>query len=125
VPVQSFARSENNEWLDALMPENVLWINASVARDHGLKDGAEVILENTDGARCLPIRVKVTEGIRPDSVFMAHGYGSRSRALHRAFRKGASDTDLITRVQVDPLMGGTGMRVNFVRIINGALRNGD
>jgi hypothetical protein len=26
-----------------------------------------------------------------------------------------SDTELMTRVKIDPIMGGTGMRVNFVR----------
>ena len=29
---------------------------------------------------------------------------------------GASDSRLITRVKVDPLMGGTGMHVNFVTL---------
>ena len=28
--------------------------------------------------------------------------------------KGASDAQLVTRYAVDPLMGGTGMNVNFV-----------
>jgi thiosulfate reductase/polysulfide reductase chain A len=35
--------------------------------------------------------------------------------MRRAYGKGISDTNLMTRVSVDPLMGGTGMRVNFVR----------
>jgi hypothetical protein len=37
--------------------------------------------------------------------------------LKKAYGKGASDTQLMTRVKVDPISGGTGMRVNFVRII--------
>jgi thiosulfate reductase/polysulfide reductase chain A len=31
--------------------------------------------------------------------------------------QGASDTQLITKVLVDPLMGGTGMRGNFVTFV--------
>jgi thiosulfate reductase/polysulfide reductase chain A len=33
-----------------------------------------------------------------------------------AFGKGASDAQLITRYKTDPLMGGTGVNVNFVTI---------
>ena len=62
----------------------------------------------------LPIRVRVTEAIRPDCVYMVHGFGHTSKRLRRAYRKGASDAGLITRYVVDPLMGGTGMNVNFV-----------
>ena len=48
---------------------------------------------------------------------MVHGFGADAPKLRKAYRKGASDTTLITRVKVDPIMGGTGMRVNFVRVI--------
>jgi len=59
----------------------------------------------------------VTEEIRSDCVYMVHGFGSRSKALSKAYKKGASDAELITRVAVDPIMGATGMRVNFVRVL--------
>ncbi|MGD0227150.1 MAG: hypothetical protein ABSF71_32895 [Terriglobia bacterium] len=65
----------------------------------------------------LPIKLRVTAGIRSDCVYMVHGFGNQSRALRRAYRKGASDADLMTRVKIDPIMGGTGMRVNFVRVL--------
>jgi thiosulfate reductase/polysulfide reductase chain A len=65
------------------------------------------------------VRVKVTEGIRGDAAYLVHGFGHRAPALRRAHNKGISDTALMTRVSVDPLMGGTGMRVNFVRPVNG------
>lgn len=115
-PAHSFARSENNAWLNALMPENQVWINREAARDLRLEDGQEVILENQDGVRSLPVRVRITAGIRRDCVYMAHGFGHQSKALRLAYRKGASDTQLMTRIAIDPLMGGTGMRVNFVRV---------
>jgi thiosulfate reductase/polysulfide reductase chain A len=113
-PVHSFARSENNAVLDALMPENCVWLHTSTAAAFGVRDGDRVPLENQDGARSLPL-LEVTEGIRADCAFMVHGFGHQSKALHKAYHRGASDTTLITRVAIDPLMGGTGMRVNFVR----------
>jgi thiosulfate reductase/polysulfide reductase chain A len=114
-PVHSFARTENNRMLNGLMSENTVWLHTRPAAALGLKDGDRVVLENTDGVKSLPIRVSVTEGIRADCAYMAHGFGSRARGMKRAFGKGASDTSLMSRVNVDPLMGGTGMRVNFVR----------
>ena len=116
-PVHSFARSQNNEMLHALMPENEVWMQTKVAQKLGLKDGQRVVLENTDGDKSLPIRLKVTEGIRADCAYVVHGFGQRSAMLSRAAGKGASDTDLMSHVQIDPVMGGTGMRVNFVRLL--------
>jgi len=116
-PVHTFARSQNNALLHSLMPENEVWINTGAASSLGLTDREYVTLENQDGVRSLPIRVKITPGIRPDCVFMVHGFGERSPRMHKAYRKGASDSELMTRVKIDPLMGGTGMRVNFVRFL--------
>jgi thiosulfate reductase/polysulfide reductase chain A len=116
-PVHSFARSQNNARLDALMQENEAWINPHSASDLGFREAQYVILENGDGIRSLPVRLRLTEGIRPDCIFMVHGFGHESPKLRRAYHKGASDTELMTRVQVDPIMGGTGMRVNFVRVL--------
>jgi thiosulfate reductase/polysulfide reductase chain A len=97
------------------MGENVVWLHTASALACGVADGERVVLENADGARSLPVRVKVTEGIRRDCAYMVHGFGERSRSLRLANGHGACDTELLTRVAVDPLMGGTGMRVNFVR----------
>jgi thiosulfate reductase/polysulfide reductase chain A len=49
---------------------------------------------------------------------MVHGFGAQGQGLTKAYKKGASDTQLITRVAVDPIMGATGMRVNFVRVLS-------
>ena len=116
-PVHSFARSENNALLSSLMPENEAWINRDAARDLSLSEGQEVVLENQDGRKSLPVRVRVTAGIRKDCLYMVHGFGQQSPSLHRAYQRGASDAQLTSRVAVDPLMGGTGMRVNFVRVV--------
>ncbi|MFN2238876.1 MAG: molybdopterin-dependent oxidoreductase [Thermoanaerobaculia bacterium] len=114
-PMHSFARSQNNATLHALMPENEAWLHPEASRAFGVADGERVAFENEDGVRSDPIRIHVTEGIRSDCVYMVHGFGQKSKSLRRASGRGASDNGLMSRVSVDPLTGGTGMRVNFVR----------
>ncbi len=48
---------------------------------------------------------------------MVHGFGHNNNKLSRAHGRGASDTKLITNVMQDPIMGGTGMRGNFVTFL--------
>ena len=118
-PMHTFSRTANNPNLSDLMDENKLWVNPKVARIEGLRNNQEVWLENQDGViSTFPIKVRVTERIRWDSVYMYHGFGHNNKKLSRAYGKGASDTELITKVTIDPLMGGTGMRGNFVKFIN-------
>ncbi len=87
-----------------------------MARSLGLVNGDGVMLENQDGVKTGPIKLKATQRIRQDCVFMVHGFGREDRRLRRAFGRGASDARLITRVKRDPVMGGTGMNVNFVTV---------
>jgi thiosulfate reductase/polysulfide reductase chain A len=114
-PMHSFARTQNNATLNALMSENEVWLHPATARAGAVADGDRVLLENSDGVKSDPVLVRVTEGIRSDCAYLVHGFGQKSKALHRASGRGASDNGLMSRVNVDPLTGGTGMRVNFVR----------
>jgi thiosulfate reductase/polysulfide reductase chain A len=117
-PMHTFSRTINNPNLSDLTNENMLWVNPKVARIEGLKNNQEVWLQNQDGVNSsFPIKVRVTERIRWDSVYMYHGFGHSNKKLSRAHGKGASDTELISRITIDPLMGGTGMRGNFVKIL--------
>lgn len=114
-PMHTFSRTCNNPNLTDLMEENDVWVNPRVAGIWGLRNGQYVWLENQDGIRSsFPIKVRVTERIRWDSVYMVHGFGHTNKKLSRAYGKGASDSELITNVLIDPVMGGTGMRGNFV-----------
>jgi thiosulfate reductase/polysulfide reductase chain A len=115
-PVHSFSRTQSNPVLAEMQDENDVWVNADVAARHGLKNGNRVRLRNQDGVLSNPVKVRLTQAIRPDCVYMVHGFGQRSKALRRTFGRGASDARLITRYAVDPLMGGTGMNVNFVTL---------
>lgn len=117
-PMHTFSRTINNPYLSDLKDENKLWVNPKVARIEGLKNDQEVWLQNQEGVlSTFPIKVRVTERIRWDSVYMYHGFGHNNKKLSRAFGKGASDTEMITQVSIDPLMGGTGLRGNFVKIL--------
>lgn len=116
-PVHTFAKTQNTPVLNALFGENELWLNEDAAAAVGLSSGDYVMLENQDGVRNGPVRVKATPRIRTDAVFMAHGFGQQAQGLTNAYGKGASDAQLITRYKLDPLSGGAGMRVNFVKLI--------
>lgn len=117
-PMHTFSRTANNPYLTDLMDENSVWINPKVAKEWGLYNGQYIWLKNQDGiVSDFPVKVRVTERIRWDSVYIVHGFGHTNKLLTRAYGKGASDTHLITRVLVDPVMGGTGMRGNFVTFL--------
>lgn len=115
-PMHSFSRTQTNPLLADLMRENVVWLNAVAARRLGLKHGDWVRLRNQDGVVSNRVQVKATERIRPDCVYLVHGFGHTAKGLRRALGRGASDAGLITRYKVDPLMGGTAMSVNFVTL---------
>ncbi|MEO8501527.1 MAG: molybdopterin-dependent oxidoreductase [Vicinamibacteria bacterium] len=115
-PVHSFGRTQTNPILHDMMSENEVWVNANAAGRAGLRSGDRVRLRNQDGVLSNPIRVRATQAIRGDCVYMVHGFGHTSKMLRRALGKGASDAQLVTRYETDALMGGTGMNVNFVTL---------
>ena len=115
-PLHTFSRTTNTPVLNERMPENELWLNDAAAAQLGLKSGDRVMLENQDGAKSGPIKVKATPRIRVDAVFMVHGFGHDAPGLSRAHKKGASDAMLQTRYKLDPISGGAGLRVNFVKL---------
>jgi thiosulfate reductase/polysulfide reductase chain A len=115
-PVHSFSRTQTNPILHDMMSENEVWVNARVAARHGLASGDRIRLRNQDGVVSNAVKVRATEAIRADCVYLVHGFGHTSKMLRRALGHGASDAQLITRYAVDPLMGGTGMNVNFVTL---------
>ena len=116
-PFHAFGRTTNNPILTQLQNENHVWINTLTARDWDLKNDQYIKLENQDGVVSNKIRVKVTERIRPDSVYMVHGFGHTNKFLKKAYMRGADDSTLITKVHTDKIMGGTGMRGNFITFI--------
>ncbi|MDJ0814164.1 MAG: molybdopterin-dependent oxidoreductase [Woeseiaceae bacterium] len=120
MPAHTFGKTTNNPLLFELAPENQLWVNPLVANEWGFRSGDYVRLGSPNGVVSNRIRVRVTERIGPDSVFMAHGFGRKSRRLKLAFGVGADDSTLMSNIKIDPLMGGTGMRANFVTFVREA-----
>jgi thiosulfate reductase/polysulfide reductase chain A len=117
-PTHTFGRTTNNRLLSEVYAENAVWVNPDVAAAWGLADGERVYLQNQDGVRsAFSAPVKVTGRIRGDSVYVVHGYGRKPEKLRFVHGKGIDDNELITRYKVDPIMGGTGMNVNFVTFL--------
>lgn len=115
-PLHTFGRTTNNRILGSVVRENEVWINNKAAAALGIRHNERVRLVNQDGVRSAPVRARVTNRIRPDCVYMVHGFGHTARQLRFTAGRGAATTPLVTRVDIDPLMGGTGMFNNFVRI---------
>lgn len=113
----TFGRTINNPLLFGLMPENSVWVHPAAAATLGIASGHYVRLENPDGTRSNRVRVRVTQRTRPDSVFLVHGFGHTDPRLRLARDVGADDAGLMHNVKIDPVMGGTGMRANFVTLV--------
>ena len=113
-PMHTFGRTTNNPLLVDLKAENEVWINKKVAQEWGIISNEYIRLVNQDGIESNKIRAKVTERIRHDSVYMVHGFGHSQKQMRRSYGRGADDNQLLSQVKIDPIMGGTGMRVNFV-----------
>ncbi len=114
-PMHTFSRTTNNPHLCQLKDENELWMHPDLAMLWGVTHGQRIALENQDGEQSrYRIPVKVTQRIRPDCVYMVHGFGHSEKKMTRAFGKGIAENELMTTIHIDPIMGGTGRRGNFV-----------
>jgi len=107
------ANSTNNPWLHEFAPENRLWINPVSAKSAGVAEGDMVEVASRVGS--VRLRARVTEEIRPDCVFMLHGFGKRSPALKRVYKRGGSDAVLLETAW-DKVSGNAAMHETFVRV---------
>ena len=94
--------TQNNPYLNALVPENCLWINDREAARLGISDGAWVEVTSRCGSG--RIKAKVTDLIHPQAVFMLHGFGHEAQAAGRSFSKGVADSALQENI-FDPVGG--------------------
>ncbi|OIO99716.1 MAG: nitrate reductase [Bacteroidetes bacterium CG2_30_33_31] len=118
VPMHTFGRTQNNPYLYELKKENEIWINPKIGKIWDIKNDDMIWLKNQDEVISnFAIKVRLTERIGLDSVYVAHGFGHTSKFLSKAFGKGINDSELITNIKIDPVMGGTGMRANFVTFL--------
>lgn len=106
--------TQNNLYLNELVPANELWINTRAAAALGLKDGQEVEVESPLGTYA-GLKAKVTDFIHPEAVFMLHGFGKTVPAQTRCYMKGASDAVLQENIS-DQAGGSPALDETFVKV---------
>ncbi|MBL8323981.1 MAG: molybdopterin-dependent oxidoreductase [Rubrivivax sp.] len=115
-PVHTFSRTQTNPLLHDLMPDNDVWVHPDTAAGLGLAHRDWVTLTNQDGITSNRVRLRVTQRIRPDTLYTVYGFGHKAPALKRAHGRGASAAALNTRYATDPIMGATSIHTNFVKL---------
>ncbi|MGB7911541.1 MAG: molybdopterin-dependent oxidoreductase [Desulfobaccales bacterium] len=105
--------TQNNCYLNELVPENELWINTQPAGRLGIKNGAYI--EVSSPLAVGKIKAKVTDAIHPEAVFMLHGFGKTVPAQTRSYHKGVSDALLEENV-TDPVGGSPGLHETMVQV---------
>jgi len=107
------ASTQNNQWLNKHVPENLLWISTAAAGVRGIQDGDLVYVESKIGR--IKLKAMVTEGIRTDCVWTAFGYGHRSKGLRTSYSKGALSSDIHESV-TDPISGSQALSQTMVSV---------
>jgi len=107
------ANTTNNAWLNEQTPTNDLWLHPEPAERLGIATGDFVEVTSSVGTVRLPARV--TQEIRPDCVFMLHGFGKITPAQHLAYHNGACDADLLETAW-DRVSGNAAFHETFVAV---------
>ncbi len=105
--------TQNNQLLHKYADEPRLWMNAKTAAQKGLQDGDWVKVTSKVGS--VHIRLKATEAIRPDCVYLTPGYGHLSKGLTTAYGYGASDS-VLHETYTDPISGSQALSQTFVTV---------
>ena len=90
-----------------------MWLHPKAAAARSIANGDRVKVTSDVGQ--VEIKVKVTEGIREDCVWMTQGFGHRSMGLKVAYGKGASDSDLHATF-TDPVSGSQALSQTCVKV---------
>jgi thiosulfate reductase/polysulfide reductase chain A len=105
--------TQNNEFLWEIQKVNTLWINTVSAKKLGIMNGDKVKVKSSVGEQ--EIEAYVTEKIRPDCVFYAHGFGRLSPQLSLVYKKGASQAEILEDY-IEPISGNAALHETFVTI---------
>jgi thiosulfate reductase/polysulfide reductase chain A len=105
--------TQNNEFLWEIQKINKLWINPVEAKKLNIVDGDRVKIKSSVGEQ--ETEAYVTEKIRPDCVFYAHGFGRLSPQLSLVYKKGASQAEILEDY-IEPISGNAAMHETFVTI---------
>lgn len=74
--------------------QDCAWISVQTAQEHGIADGATVRLGTAAGS--VDVRVRVTERIHPNAVWLPAHFGSKAAAAGEAASFGAAANDLLS-----------------------------
>ena len=98
--------------------ENPLMVNPATAKEFGISQGDTVNVESSSGS--IQVKVNLTEGIRPDCLGLAHGFGSTIGRVATT-GDGVSDNVLIpdsgSSLEWQDLVGGESHVSARVRIV--------
>jgi thiosulfate reductase/polysulfide reductase chain A len=116
--VHAPVHTRNNALLNKEMPDNVLWLNKSVAEKMGISQNETVMISNSHNERLGKIRVFLTDFIHPEAVYMVHGLGQTlSLESRRADRLTADNLLMSGGLDIwDPAGGGVALQEHFVKI---------
>jgi thiosulfate reductase/polysulfide reductase chain A len=107
------ANTTNNPWLNSFASTNHLWLHPAAAESLGVSDGERV--EVTSSVASVQLPVRVTPEIRPDCVFMLHGFGNRSKWQRLVYDVGASDAQVLETAW-DKVSGAAALHETFVKV---------
>lgn len=108
--------TQNNAYLAALADENQLWIHPARAARLGVENDSWVVVKSEIGQ--VRVKAKLTEGIHPEAVWLAHGYGHSVANQKLSFGKGAND-NLLVGVRAEPMAGGAALAETIVTVRRG------
>lgn len=91
--VHRHAKTHNLRWLKEMMPKNYVEINSNRAAKLGIKDGDIVELITDYGQE--KAEAKLTQGIRPDTICIPHGFGQKTPFLRLVKNDGINDGDIM------------------------------
>jgi len=105
--------TQNNLYLNELVSQNPLWINASAAEELGISDNdmVEVSSDQASGR----IQARVTDAIHPECVFLLHGFGHQVELAKRSYNKGLNDALLMRNVS-DKVGGSPALHDTLVTV---------
>jgi thiosulfate reductase / polysulfide reductase chain A len=105
--------TQNNLYLNNLVPENPLWINTKRAKDLAIANNDAIEVESEAGKATM--RAFVTDLIHPEAAFMLHGFGHREIESKRSYQKGAPDALFQVRLH-DKIGGSPAFDHSWVRV---------
>jgi thiosulfate reductase/polysulfide reductase chain A len=111
--IHTHVSTQNNEYLNEITPENVLWINSQKGAELGIQNGDTVEIASSRGSG--QIKAFVTDLIHPEAAFMLHGFGHTANKASRSYQKGVNDSLLLENVS-DMIGGSPALHDTFVSV---------